>query len=34
MNVEKSNSKSKSHDIVDFNQYKFDQVKKELRVKF
>ena len=33
MNVEKSNSKNKSQDIIDLNQYKFDQLEKELRVK-
>ena len=33
MNLEKSNSKSKSQDIIDLNQYKFDQLEKELRVK-
>ena len=33
MNVEKNNSKSKSQDIIDLNQYKFDQLEKELRVK-
>ena len=33
MNVDKNNSKSKSQDIIDLNQYKFDQLEKELRVK-
>lgn len=33
MNVEKNNSKNKIQNIIDLNQYKFDQLEKELRVK-
>ena len=33
MNIEKNSSKIENKDIVDLNQYKFDQLEKELRLK-